>query len=49
MHRVALQRLDALKACFLAEISVCDPSMFVWLDETGCDHRHSTRESTVTV
>lgn len=38
MHRVALQRSDALRACFIAEISVYDPSMLVWLDETGC-HR----------
>ena len=44
MHRVALQRSDALRACFMAEISVYDPRMFVWLDETGYDHRHSTRK-----
>ena len=44
MHRVALQRPDALRARFMAEISVYDPRMFVWLDETGCDHRHSTRK-----
>ena len=44
MHRVALQRSDALRARFIAEISVYDPCMFVWLDETGCDHRHSARK-----
>lgn len=44
MHRVALQRSDALRARFMAEISVYDPHMFVWLDETGCDRRHSTRK-----
>ena len=44
MHRVALQRSDALRARFMAEISVYDPSMLVWLDETGCDRRHSTRK-----
>ena len=44
MHRVALQRSDALRARFMAEISVYGLHMFVWLDETGCDHRHSTRK-----
>ena len=45
MHRVALQRSDALRARFMAEVSVYDPRMLVWLDETGCDRRHSTRKS----
>ena len=44
IYRVALQRLDALRACFMAEILVYDPHAFVWIDETGCDHRHSTRK-----
>ena len=44
MHRVALQRSDALRARFIAEISVYNPSVLVWLDETGCDRRHSTRK-----
>ena len=34
MHRVALQRSDALRARFMAEISVYDPSMLVWLTNT---------------
>ena len=41
MHRVTLQRSDALRAQFMADISVYDPSMFIWLDETGCDRRHA--------
>lgn len=28
----------------MAEISVYDPRMFVWIDETDCDCRHSTRK-----
>ena len=44
MHRVALQRSDALRARFMAEISVYDLRIFVWLDETGCDHHHSTKK-----
>ena len=27
----------------MAEISVYDPAMFVWMDETGCDQRNSRR------
>ena len=44
MHRVVLQKPDALRACFTAEILVYDPHMLVWIDETGCDRRHSTRK-----
>ena len=43
MHRVAVQRSDALRAQFIAEISVYDPDMLIWIDETGCDRRHSSR------
>ena len=42
MHHIAIQRSDAMRAKFKAEISVYDPDMLVWLDETGCDHRNST-------
>ena len=28
----------------MAEISVYDPYMFIWIDETSCDRRHSTRK-----
>ena len=44
MSRVAIQRSDILRARFMAEISVYDPAMLVWLDETGCDRRHATRK-----
>lgn len=44
MHRVALQRSDALRAQFMADISVYDPSMFVWLDEAARDRRHAIRK-----
>ena len=44
MCRVALQRSDQVRAHFMAKISVYDPSMFIWLDETGCDHRHTIRK-----
>ena len=39
MRRVAIQCSDTL-----AEISIYDPRMFVWLDETGCDRRNTLRK-----
>ena len=44
MRRVAIQRSDTLRARFMADVSVYDPKMFVWLDETGCDRRHTLRK-----
>ena len=44
MHHVAIQRSDAMRAKFMAEISVYDPSMLIWLDETGCDRRNTIRK-----
>ena len=41
MHHVAIQRSDELRARFMAEVSVYDPMMLVWLDETGCDCRNT--------
>lgn len=28
----------------MAEVSVYDPVMLVWLDETGCDRRNTIRK-----
>jgi len=28
----------------MAEISFYNPDMIIWLDEAGCDRRHSTRK-----
>ena len=44
IQHIAIQRSDVLRAKFMAEISPYDPSMLVWLDETGCDRRNSTRK-----
>ena len=44
MHHVAIQRSDELRAKFMAEISVYDPSMLIWLDKTGCDGRNTIRK-----
>ena len=41
MCPVAKQRDDKLRAEFMTDISIYDPSMFVWMDETGCDKRNT--------
>ena len=43
-RRVAIQRSDTLRARFMADVSIYDPKMFVWLDETGCDRRNTLRK-----
>ena len=44
MHHVALKWSDTLRAQFMATVSMCDPSMLVWLDESGHDRRHTIRK-----
>jgi transposase len=43
MRHIALQRSDAKRAKFIADISVYDPAMFIWLDESGQDKRNAVR------
>lgn len=38
------QRSDEARLEFMTELSAYDPSMFVWLDETGCTKRNAVRE-----
>ena len=40
---IVLQRSEECRARYMAEISIYDPAMFVWIDETGCDRRNSRR------
>ena len=44
MHHVILQQSQSMKAKFMAEISIYDPSMFLWIDESGFDNRNSIRK-----
>jgi len=44
IRSVAIQQSDAMRAKFMAEISIYDPSMFLWLDESGCDRRNTLRK-----
>ena len=41
MHHVAIQRSDILRARFMAEISKYDLATLIWLDDTGCNRRHT--------
>ena len=44
MRRIAIQRSDDKRAEFMADISLYDVSMLVWLDESGCDNRNYRRK-----
>ena len=46
MHHVALQLSEVCRGRFVAEVSIIlyDPSMLIWLDETGCDGRNTIRK-----
>ena len=37
MRHVALQQSDTLHAKFMAEVSLYEPGMLIWLDESGSD------------
>ena len=43
MRHIALQRSDVERAKFMANVSIYDPSMFIWLDESGQDKRNAIR------
>ena len=39
IRHIALQRSEEERGEFFAEMSMYDPSMLLWVDETGCDKR----------
>ena len=43
MRNIAIMRSEILRAEYLADISVFDPNMLVFVDETGCQRRNSIR------
>ena len=43
MRHVAIQQSESMRAKFMAEISIYDPTMFLWIDESGFDNRNSIR------
>ena len=44
IKQLPIQRSEEARMEFMAEISAYDPSMFIWLDETGSNKRNSVRE-----
>lgn len=44
IQRIALQRSDEKRAKFMSEVSAYDPSMLLWVDESGCDRRNCMRK-----
>ena len=44
IQHIALQRSNEQRASFMAEIAMYDPQMLIWIDESGCDRRNSTRK-----
>ena len=44
MRHVTLQQSDEQRAWFMAEVSIYNPSMLIWIDESGCDRRYSRRK-----
>ena len=43
VRQIALQHSYSLRGAFRAQCSLFDPDMFVFVDETGVDHRHHYR------
>lgn len=44
IRHVAKQQSDELRARFMAKVSMYDPAMLVWVDESGCDRRDTIRK-----
>ena len=44
IQRIALQLSDKRRAKFMAEALMCDPSMFLWRDKSGCDLQNCMRK-----
>ena len=44
IQHIDVHRSDESRAKFMAEVSMYDPTMLVWIDESGCDKRNSLRK-----
>ena len=44
IRQVALQRYDSMRGAFMAQCLSFDCNMFVFVDETGSDHRSHIRK-----
>ncbi len=41
---MSLQRCVQYRGDFMAEVLLCEPSQFVWVDESGCDRKDYIRK-----
>lgn len=48
-QHITLQRNDDCRARFMAEVSVYNPAMLVWVDESGCDKRNCVRKQAYSI
>lgn len=44
IQHIDVHRSNDLRAKFMAEVSVYDPKMLIWIDESGCDRRNCVRK-----
>jgi len=44
IQKIDLHRSDDCRAEFMAKVSMYEPEMLVWIDESGCDKRNSFRK-----
>ncbi len=44
VQSIALQQSETKRVQFMSDISVFDPDMLIWIDETGSDRRNSIRK-----
>ena len=49
VQHIALQRSDECRAKFMCEVSMYDPNMLIWLDESGFDLRNTVRKRAYSV
>lgn len=43
IRHVAIQQSESMRAKFMAEVSIYDPAMLIWIDESGFDNRNCVR------
>ena len=44
IQHVALQQSEVMRGKYMANLAIYDPTMFIWIDETGCDRRNCIRK-----
>ena len=44
IQHIDVHRSDECRAKFMSDVTIYDPSMLLWIDESGCDKRNSLRK-----